>query len=94
MAYYGSKPVGGEPLTTEAQGERNKMSGLNDQLAQYIQNVRDMKVSSARALGQTHYYQSLEKMENELIKIRNAYDIQMDRMRCVDCLLFFPLKIC
>ena len=70
-------------MASEAQGERNKMSSLNNQLAQYIQQVRDMRVASARALGKTHYFETLERMEGELLKIRSAYELEMERMRFV-----------
>lgn len=77
--YGGMRP--NEPLATEAHGEKDKMSNLNDQLAQYIQNVREMRVSSARALSKAHYYETLERMENEMIKMRTAYIEQMEKMR-------------
>ena len=51
------------------------------QLADYIRNVRDMRVASARALNTSHYFEILEKMEGELMRVRGAYEQELDRMR-------------
>ena len=53
----------------------------NLQLADYIRNVREMRVASARALNTSHYFAILEKMEGELMQIRGAYEQELDRMR-------------
>ena len=83
MAYNPPRRLPTDPMETEAHGEGHKMSSLNNQLAQYMQNVREMRVASARALGKTHYYETLDRMEGELIKMREAYENEMERMRWV-----------
>ena len=68
-----------EPLRKE--DTRAELTNLNTQLADYIRNVRAMRVTSARALGTTHYGDMLQRMEGELLRIRDSYESELDRMR-------------
>ena len=60
---------------------KDELTNLNSQLADYIRNVRAMRVTSARALGTSHYGDMLQRMEGELLRIRDAYEAELERMR-------------
>jgi len=40
-----------------------------------------MRIASARSVGTSHYFETLEKMESELMRMRDAYERELERMR-------------
>ena len=66
-------------LTSTVHQEKNEMQGLNDRLAAYIQRVRKMRQMGPGSEGS--YADAMKQLEDEMLKLKQAYDLEMDRLR-------------
>ena len=61
-------------------GDKADMQGLNDRLSSYIQRIRAMKQDTG-AIDPACYHENLRILENELMKLKNMYEQELDRLR-------------
>lgn len=60
--------------------EKAEMQNLNDRLSTYIDRMKNTKQLHT---DPTSYQAAIKQLEEEIGKIRNIYDTELNRLRCI-----------